>query len=329
MQTVHAPKQSASVTEDAMNAEPTMQNVTDHVHVREKEKNMHEVKAKGILSAQNGMNIYKGCTHGCIYCDARSTCYQMDHAFEDIAVKVNAPELLEQALRRKRKKCMIGTGAMSDPYLHLEKELCLTRRCLEIIDEYGYELAIQTKSDMLLRDLDIMKRINQKTKCVVQMTLTTFDERLCQILEPHVCTTSRRIEVLNILREEGIPTIVWMTPILPFINDTEENIRSILSACRKAEVYGIMTFGIGLTLRDGNRQYFYQKLDQHFSGMKERYIKTYGNAYELPVPRGKELMKLVRQECSDAGIEWRTEKIFEYMHQFEDKEVGRQLTLFD
>lgn len=228
---------------------------------------MHEVKVKGILSSQNGMNIYRGCSHGCIYCDARSTCYQMNHAFEDIEVKVNASELLEQALRKKRKKCMIGTGAMSDPYLHLEKELQLTRRCLELIDEYGYGLSIQTKSDMILRDLDLLKSINRKTKCVVQMTLTTYDDTLCRILEPNVCTTARRIKVLNILKEEGIPTIVWMTPILPFINDTEENIRGLLDECRSAGVYGVLTFGIGVTLRDGDRQYFYQKLDEHFPGM--------------------------------------------------------------
>lgn len=289
---------------------------------------MHEVKARGILSAQNGMNIYRGCTHGCIYCDARSSCYQMDHVFEDIAVKVNAPELLEQALRKKRKRCMIGTGAMSDPYLHLEKELRLTRRCLELIDEYGYGLAIQTKSDMILRDLDLLKSINRKTKCVVQITLTTYDEELCRILEPHVCTTARRIEVLNIMKEEGIPTIAWMTPILPFINDTEENILSLLEACRKAEVYGIMTFGIGVTLRDGDRQFFYKKLDQHFPGMKERYIKEYGEAYELPVPHEKELMNLVKRECSEAGIEWRTDRLFEYLRRFEDKLEGEQLTLF-
>lgn len=292
------------------------------------EQDMHEVRAKGILSAQNGMNIYRGCTHGCIYCDARSTCYQMQHAFEDIEVKINAPELLEQALRRKRKKCMIGTGAMSDPYLHLEKNLRLTRRCLELIDEYGYGLSIQTKSDMILRDLDLLKRINRKIKCVVQMTLTTYEEDLCRILEPQVCTTKRRIEVLNIMKEEGIPTIVWMTPILPFINDTKENIQHLLEECQKAEVYGIMTFGIGVTLRDGDRQYFYQKLDQHFPGMKERYIRTYGNAYELPVPQEKELMNLVRRECIKAGMEYRTNQLFEYMHRFEDKLAGEQLSLF-
>lgn len=289
---------------------------------------MHEIRAKGILSVQNGMNLYRGRTHGCIYCDARSTCYQMDHAFEDIAVKVNAPELLEQALRRKRSRCMIGTGAMSDPYLPLERELRLTRRCLELIDAYGFGLSIQTKSDLILRDLDLLKSINRKTKCVVQMTLTTYDEALCRILEPHVCTTARRIEVLKQMQEAGIPTIVWLTPILPFLNDTEENIRHLLDACRDAGVYGVVTFGIGVTLRDGDRQYFYQKLDEHFPGMKERYIQTYGSAYVLPSPRERELMALVRRECERAGIEWRTDALFVYMQQFEDKQAGEQLRLF-
>ena len=290
---------------------------------------MHEVLAKSILSAQNGMNIYRGCTHGCIYCDARSTCYQMDHAFEDIAVKINAPELLEQALKKKRRRCMIGTGAMSDPYLHAEEKLQLTRACLQLIDRYGFGLAIQTKSDRILRDLDLLKSINDKTKCVVQMTLTTFDDALCRIVEPHVCPTSRRIEVLRILQEAGIPTVVWMTPILPFINDTEENIQSLLDACRDAGVRGIITFGVGLTLRDGDRQYYYRKLDAHFPGLKERYIRTYGDAYELPVPREKELMALIRSECEKNGIEWRTGKVFEYLSEFEDKEAGQQLSLFD
>ena len=289
---------------------------------------MHEVEAKGILSAQNGMNIYRGCTHGCIYCDARSTCYQMKHAFEDIEVKRNAPELLEKALRSKRKKCMIGTGAMSDPYLHYEEKMGLTRRCLELIDRYGFGLAIQTKSDRILRDLDLLKSINRKAKCVVQITLTTFDDELCKILEPNVCPTSRRIEVLQIMRDEGIPTVVWMTPILPFINDTEENIRGLLNACKEAKVYGILTFGTGVTLRDGDRQYFYQKLDEHFPGMKERYIRTYGNAYELPVPQSAYFDKLIQEECKKAGMVYGPDKLFAYMHEYEDKTAGEQLSLF-
>ena len=289
---------------------------------------MHEVEAKGILSAQNGMNIYRGCSHGCIYCDARSTCYQMEHPFEDIEVKINAPMLLEQALRKKRKRCMIGTGAMSDPYLHLEKKLGLTRRCIELIDAYGFGLAIHTKSDLILRDLDLLKSINQKTKCVVQMTLTTFDEMLCKKLEPNVCTTARRIEVLNIMKEEGIPTVVWMTPILPFINDTKDNIQHLLDACKRAEVYGIITFGLGLTLRDGDRQYFYRKLDEHFPGVKEQYINRYGNAYELPIPKERELYAMLQQECKAAGMEWRSDVIFDYMRQFEDRQAGEQLSLF-
>lgn len=289
---------------------------------------MHEVEAKSILSAQNGMNIYRGCSHGCIYCDARSTCYQMHHAFEDIEVKRNAPELLEQALRRKRKRCMIGTGAMSDPYLHLEEKLGLTRRCLELIDEYGFGLAIQTKSARILRDLDLLRSIHRKTKCVVQITLTTFDDALCGVIEPNVCPTSRRIQVLHILREEGIPTVVWMTPILPFINDTEENIRGLLEACKAAEVYGILTFGTGVTLRDGDRQYFYGKLDQHFPGVKERYIRTYGDAYEIPSPNRAYLDRLVREECQRAGMVSNPEKLFAWLHAFEEKGVGEQLTLF-
>lgn len=288
---------------------------------------MHEMIAKSILSSKNGMNIYRGCLHGCIYCDARSSCYQMNHAFEDIAVKVNAPKLLEDTLCRKRKRCMIGTGAMSDPYIPLEKELGLTRKCLELIDRHGFGLAIQTKSDLILRDLDLLKSINRKTKCVVQMTMTTFDEELCKVLEPGVCTTRRRFEVLKIMRDEGIPTICWMTPILPFINDTEENIRGLLKYCKEAKVYGIILFGVGVTLREGDREYFYKQLDRHFPGLKERYIRTYGNAYELPVPESKRLMKIIREECDKNGMICDSDRLFAYMNEFEDKSAGEQMTL--
>ncbi len=289
---------------------------------------MHTVEAKGILSSQNGMNIYRGCSHGCIYCDARSTCYQIEGVFEDIEVKINAPTLLEEALRKKRKKCMIGTGGMCDPYLHIEKELQLTRKCLELIDSYGYGVAIQTKSDMILRDMDLLKSINSKTKAVVQITLTTADEQLCKMVEPDVCTTKRRLEVLLEMKEAGIPTVVWLSPILPFINDTEDNIKSIVEYCHQAGVYGIIHFGMGLTLRDGNRQYFYQCLDKHFPGMKQKYKETYGNDYELPSLKSRQLYALFYKECNRYGIRTNTDELFTYLHTFEEKGIGEQLSLF-
>ena len=291
---------------------------------------MHFVEAKGILTANgghNGMNIYRGCSHGCIYCDSRSRCYQFTHPFEDIEVKQNAPELLEKALRSKRKKCMIGTGSMSDPYMHCEKELRLMRRCLEVIRNYGFGVTVQTKSDRILDDLDLLDEINRSAKCVVQMTLTTYDDSLCRILEPNVCNTRRRIEVLEQMRERGIPTVVWITPILPFINDTEENLISILNECARVGVKGIIDFGMGLTLREGSREYYYEALDRHFPGLKERYIRTYGNAYELPSPNARELTRLFRRFCGENGIISDPDECFRYMDDLPEKYT--QTSLFD
>jgi len=290
---------------------------------------MHYKEAKGILSATNGMNIYRGCSHGCIYCDSRSKCYNMDHEFEDIEVKGNAPALLENALKRKREKCMIGTGSMSDPYLPLEESLQLTRKCLELVERYGFGLAILTKSDRILRDLDLLCKINEKTKCVVQITLTTYDEDLCRILEPNVCSTKRRFEVLKELQQHHIPTVVWFDPLLPFINDTEENTRGILDYCIDAKVYGILCFGIGLTLREGNREYFYQKLDEHFPGVKQKYQKKYGNAYQIMSDNNNELMRIFYEECKKNHILCDNHQIFEYLHQFESKQEPEQISLFD
>ena len=287
---------------------------------------MHFVNVKGILSPQNGMNLYRGCSHGCIYCDARSKCYNFTHAFEDIEVKQNAPELLERALRSKRKKCMIGTGAMCDPYLHVEEKLMLTRRCLEIIDRYEYGLAIQTKSTRILRDMDLLTSINEKAKTVVQMTLTTYDEDLCKIIEPNVSTTKERFEALMQFKDAGIPTVVWLSPLLPFINDTEENLMGILDYCKQAEVKGIIAFGMGLTLREGDREYFFKALDRHFPGLKKRYLETYGYAYELAVPNERKLWKLFQEECKEAGIMSSPEECFAYMKELPER--YEQLSLF-
>ena len=288
---------------------------------------MHLKEAKGILSASNGMNISRGCTHGCIYCDSRSTCYHIEHDFEDVEIKSNAPALLEDALGRKRKKCMIGTGAMSDPYIPIAENLANIRACLEIINKYSCGLAIQTKSDLILRDLDLLISINKKAKCIVQMTLTTFDEGLCKILEPNVCSTKQRFEVLKTLREYNIKTIVWLSPFLPFINDTEENIRGLLDYCIEAAVYGIIFFGIGLTLREGDREYFYAKLDEHFPGLRRVYEKKYGLRYEVTSDNNDNLMKLVYDVCKKNDIVCGTDSLFAYMGAFEEKK-GRQMELF-
>ncbi len=287
---------------------------------------MHYVTAKGLLSARNGMNLYRGCQHGCIYCDARSACYGMDHAFEDIEVKENAIALLESALKAKRKPCMIGTGAMSDPYIPLETQLQITRKALELIERYGFGVAVQTKSARILRDLELLERIHSRTKAVVQMTLTTHDEALCCLIEPNVSTTQERVAALKQFRNVGIPTVVWLSPILPFINDTEENIQKILEDCIDAGVKGILCFGMGLTLRTGNREYFYAQLDRKFPGLKEQYIRFYGNAYELPSPRSRQLFQLFHERCEAHGIWHDNNRIFRYMSQFEEKNT--QLSLF-
>lgn len=290
---------------------------------------MHFVTAKGILSSQNGMNLYRGCSHGCIYCDSRSRCYHMEHAFEDIEVKENAVDLLAHALKHKRQKCMIGTGSMTDPYIPLEMELENVRKALSLIYEYGFGFTVITKSNRILRDLDLLQKINEKTKCEVQMTLTTYDEELCRRIEPHVCTTAERFAVLKRMRDAGIPTVVWLTPVLPFINDTEANLSGILDMCAEAGVCGVINYGMGLTLREGNREYFYKQLDRLFPGLKEKYIRTYGNRYVVESPNSGRLMKLFHQTCEESGMIHNNDEIFCYLQTFEEKWAGRQISLWD
>ncbi|MDR1643394.1 MAG: radical SAM protein [Clostridiales bacterium] len=288
---------------------------------------MHYADYKTILSAQNGFNLYRGCTHGCIYCDSRSECYQMDHDFEDIEVKRNAVSILDAQLKKKRTPCMVGTGAMSDPYIPLEEELNVTRQCLELIANYGFGLTIQSKSARILRDLDLFKEINKKTKCVVQLTVTTFNDDLSRILEPNVSTTSERLDVFDALREERIPTVAWLSPILPFINDTEENLRLILKRLFRANVRGIICFGFGVTMRDGNREYFFNQLEANFPGLKEKYIKTYGNLYNCISPYSAQLEDIFIRECRKQGVMCTPVETFSYLRKFE-KKSNQQLSFY-
>jgi len=288
---------------------------------------VHKVKAKSILSSSGNMNIYRGCTHGCIYCDSRSRCYNINHDFEDVEIKENALELLEDTLKRKRNKSMIFTGSMSDPYIPIEKELKLTRGALELVYKYGFGITLLTKSDLILRDLDLIKKINEKTKCVVQMTLTASTDSLSKLIEPNVAPVSKRIDALKIFSENNIPTIVWLGPILPFILDNEENICALLDMMIKVKVKGILYFGIGMTLREGNREYYYKQLDKLFPNLKEKYIKYYKNNYFVNSFNNDKLVKLIDETCILNNIMHNTDEIFSYLKKFEEKEYV-QLSLF-
>lgn len=285
---------------------------------------MHYVKAKGIFTSDYGINLYRGCTHGCIYCDSRSAVYNINHKFEDIEVKENAVELLKKELI-KRKPCMIGTGAMTDPYIPLEKRLEYVRKSLKLVYRYGFGWACITKSDLVLRDIDLLKKINEKTKAVVQITLTTADDDLCRMIEPNVCATSRRVEVLQRLKEENIPTVVWLCPLLPHINATEENINALLDFCIDAEVKGVLNMGMGLSLREGNREYFYEQLDKSFPGLKERYIEEYGDSYFIHSRDDRSLRRILRNRCDEHGIMHNQDEIFSYLHEFPEKSVQSKL----
>jgi len=175
--------------------------------------------------------------------------------------------------------------------------------------------------------LDLLVSINEKVKCIVQITMTTFDEKLCKIIEPNVCGTQRRFEVLKTMRENGIQTIVWLCPFLPFINDTEENLRGLLEYCVEAGVYGILWWGIGMTLREGSRDYFYTKLDRHFPGLKSAYQKKYGLDYIITSDNNEKLMELFNETCDKRRIVYGNDALFEYMHTFEEKR-GAQMEMF-
>lgn len=285
---------------------------------------MHYVKAKGIFTSEYGINIYRGCTHGCIYCDSRSEIYHFNHKFEDIEVKENAVELLKKELIRRRPQ-MVVTGAMTDPYVPIEKRLQNVRKCLELIDRYGYGFACLTKSDLILRDLDLIKKINEKTKAVVQITLTAADDDLCKIIEPNVCPTSKRVEVLERLDENNIPAVVWISPILPYINDSEDNINAILDYCIDSNVKGVLNLDMGFSLRQGNREYFYEKLDENFPGLKDRYDDEFGDAEFIYGKNYRKLKGIIKKRCQKHGMLYEQKDIIDYMHEFPSKSVQSKL----
>ena len=268
-----------------------------------------EVKAKTILNHVKqpdtwfgltyNMNLYRGCQHQCIYCDSRSECYRLGD-LADIRVKTNALELLADALPRKRVRGTIGFGYMNDPYMPIENEYRLTRGALEIIRDNQFPVHILTKSDLVLRDMDLLSEI-KKVYAAVSFTITTANDDLASKVEPGAPFPSARYQAMAELAQAGILTGVTMMPILPFLEDDPENIRQIVQkAADCGASYIIPAFG--MTLRPGSREYFYKNLDSQFPGLKEKYIQAFGNQYQCSSPNWKRLEHVFRDEIARAGI---------------------------
>lgn len=295
---------------------------------------MEFIKAKTILSKVKygnewygidyNMNLYRGCSHGCIYCDSRSNCYHIEN-FDLVRGKENALYILEQELSKKRKKGIIGIGSMSDTYNLLEKEYEQTRGALKLISKYGFGVSIDTKSDLILRDIDLLKEINSKNNVIIKFTITTPNDELSKIIEPNVCISSKRLQAIKILSDNGIFTGIMMNPMLPFITDKEEDIRYLVKLAYQNGAKFIHTY-MGMTLRENQREYYFYKLDQHFIGIKEKYIKYYGDKYNCIVPNYKRLYKVFTDECIKYGILYDMKDIIKaYKKEIKSNE---QITLF-
>lgn len=271
---------------------------------------MEFIKAKTLLTkVKNGnmwygidynMNLYRGCSHGCIYCDSRSNCYHIEN-FDIVKGKENALSILENELARKKQKGIIGIGAMSDTYNPQEAEYELTRGALKLIEKYGFGVSIDTKSDLVLRDLDILKKINSKNNVIIKLTITTPNDDLSKKIEPRVCASTRRFEVINQLSENGIFAGVMMNPTLPFLTDKPEDIKQMVCLAYKNSAKFIHTF-LGVTLRENQRSYYFEQLDKYFPDLKEKYIRAYGERYVCNAPDYNYLFNVFKNECNKYGI---------------------------
>jgi DNA repair photolyase len=291
---------------------------------------MEEIKAKTLLSPYHpnsswfghhyNLNIYKGCSHGCIYCDSRSDCYRIEN-FDEVKAKENALLILEKELKSKRKKGVIGSGAMSDPYNPLERVHQLTRRSLLLIDQYRFGVSLTTKSSLIERDLDILLKIRNHSPVLVLMTITTADDQLASRLEPKASKSSQRFKTLETFSQAGIPTGILMMPILPFINDTEENVLNIIL---KAKQHGVRYIypAFGVTLRQNQRDYYYQQLDNFFPGVKQKYIRTFNQRYVCESLNARQLSKIFNQTCGDLNIITTMSQIIaDYQNGYENEQL--------
>jgi DNA repair photolyase len=289
---------------------------------------MKEIRAKTLLArtanpdawfgVRYNMNLYRGCEHHCIYCDSRSECYQIEDFDGEVLVKANAVELLREELARKRVKGTIGTGSMNDPYMPLEAEINLTGRALEVIAQFRFPVHILTKSDLVLRDLDTLRKINELF-AAVSFTITTADDDLGKKLEPGAPLVSDRLRAMRVLAAHGIHTGVTMMPILPFIEDNRENIAEIVARAQEhGASYIIPSFG--MTLRDRQRAYYYDRLDRLFPGLRSRYERRFGNQYHCAANGARRLAEELDVLCARHGMATQIGRFL--------PEAGAQLSLF-
>lgn len=290
---------------------------------------MHYKEVKAILSPQNGLNIYRGCSYDCMFCDARSACHRLDHAFDDIEVKDHAVDMLENTLKKKRTRSMIQIGASSEPYLPLEQELQLIRRCLNQIERFDFGLVLHTKSLLALRDMDVLTKIHRKTKCVVVVRVFTHDGTLSERLEPGTASPEERFSLIRTFAEQGIPVIANISPILPYINDSEDGMRQLLEACVDAGVYGVLTDKMCPVLREGNKDRFYQKLYKRFPEVYDQYENEFANEKSLKTKKQTALMKIIREVCESHDVQYDKEELLRFTREYKNKTVGTQLSLFD
>lgn len=281
------------------------------------------LQADDFFLADWNMNLYRGCSHGCIYCDSRSVCYQIDR-FDVIRPKENALAILDQELRSKRRSGIVSMGAMSDPYNPLEAELQLTRGALELLLRHGFGAAFTTKSDLCARDADLLSAITRRAPVCARMTVTCADDALCRRIEPNVAVTSQRLGAVAKLSEAGVYAGVWLNPLLPFLTDDWENIRRILRMSAEAGAKFVVCF-FGMTLRTGNREYFFDALERDFPGARDKYLRVFGNSYECTSPDAERLYPLFCKECKRLGLAWRFSEVNGRMMQTQ----AQQISFFD
>lgn len=285
---------------------------------------LHRSKSTEWFGTDHTMNIYRGCCHGCLYCDSRSSCYQ-NPDFDRVKAKADALTILRNDLARKVKPAFITMGSMSDPYNPFEEELQLTRHALELIDAYQCGVAAATKSDLITRDIDLYRLIQEHSPVICKLTVTTTDDALAAKVEPRAPSPSRRLKALEDLARAGIFSGVLLMPVLPFVEDSPENVLSVVdSAARAGAKFVYAAFGV--TMRDGQREYFLNSLDRAFLGMGEKYRKKYGSRYYCSSPRSKELWELFSVRCRELGL------LYEMRHIIAaaTRSYGeRQLTFFD